>query len=87
MYPFLRLTQNIISSATAYHKSKKSGTLIGLTYTTEYRFIANINDIDNFFEMNNGRILTLFDLGRNDFAIRTGLGKKLLQQRWGQCRR
>lgn len=83
MYPFLRLTQNIISSATAYHKSKKSGTLIGLTDTTEYRFIANINDIDNFFEMNNGRILTLFDLGRNDFAIRTGLGKKLLQQRWG----
>lgn len=83
MYPFLRLAQNIISSATAYRKSKKSGTVAGLTDTTEYRFTANVNDIDNFFEMNNGRILTLFDLGRNDFAIRTGLGKKLVQNRWG----
>ena len=33
--------------------------------------------------MNNGRIFTLFDLGRTDFAIRTGLGKKLIQNRWG----
>lgn len=83
MYPFLRLTRNIVSSSLAYKKSKKSGQVIGLTDTTEYYFTANFNDIDNFLEMNNGRIFTLFDLGRNDFAIRTGLGKKLLQKRWG----
>lgn len=83
MYPFLRLAENIVSSSLAYQKSKKSGSIVGLTDTTDYRFTANFNDIDNFFEMNNGRIFTLFDLGRNDFAIRTGLGAKLVQQRWG----
>lgn len=83
MYPFLRLAKNIVSSSIAYKKSKKSGRVLGLTDTTEYHFTANVNDIDNFLEMNNGRILTLFDLGRNDFAIRTGLGKKLLERRWG----
>ncbi|GAA4898454.1 hypothetical protein GCM10023333_34810 [Ferrimonas pelagia] len=33
--------------------------------------------------MNNGRILTLYDLGRFDLAIRSGLAKVLKQQRWG----
>ncbi|WP_319802782.1 acyl-CoA thioesterase [Moraxella bovoculi] len=33
--------------------------------------------------MNNGRIFTLFDLGRTDFAIRSGLGIKLIKIRWG----
>ena len=33
--------------------------------------------------MNNGRILTLFDLGRFDLSIRTGLSKILRQNRWG----
>lgn len=83
MYPFLRLTKNIISSSMAYRKDKKLGNKVGLTDTTEYHFIANLNDIDNFLEMNNGRIFTLFDLGRNDFAIRTGLGRKLIDNRWG----
>lgn len=83
MYPFLRLIKNIAKSSHAYHQSQKNGTTVSLTDTTEYRFTARVNDIDNFFEMNNGRILTLFDLGRNDFAIRTGLGKKLIQKRWG----
>lgn len=83
MYPFLRLAKNIAKSSYNYHKSQKDGTAIGLTDTTKYQFTARMNDIDNFLEMNNGRILTLFDLGRNDFAIRTGLGKKLIQKRWG----
>ncbi len=83
MYPFFRLTKNIISSSLAYQKNKQSDTVIGLTDTTDYHFTASLNDIDNFFEMNNGRIFTLFDLGRNDFAIRTGLGVKLIQKKWG----
>lgn len=79
MYPFLRLGTTITKSIISQTRGK------GLTPTqvSEIEFICNINDIDNFLEMNNGRILTLFDLGRTDFAIRTGLGKKLLENRWG----
>ena len=40
-------------------------------------------DIDMFLEVNNGRILTLFDMGRFDLSIRTGLAKALKQNRWG----
>lgn len=79
MYPFLRLAKTIAKSSLAY----KKGETLGLHDESEFYFTANVNDIDNFLEMNNGRIFTLFDLGRTDFAIRTGLGKKLLQKRWG----
>ena len=79
MYPFLRLAKTVLKSSLDF----KNGNTLTLTDTSEFKFTANINDIDNFLEMNNGRIFTLFDLGRTDFAIRTGLGKKLLQQRWG----
>lgn len=79
MYPFLRLTKTILKSSLNF----KKGNILHLTDVSEFYFTANINDIDNFLEMNNGRIFTLFDLGRTDFAIRTGLGKKLLQKRWG----
>lgn len=79
MYPYLRLTNLIVKSSL---KIKKKGN-ISLTDQTEYHFRANLSDIDNYLEMNNGRILTLFDLGRADFAIRVGLGKKLLTNGWG----
>ena len=46
-------------------------------------FRCSLTDIDNFLEMNNGRVFTLYDFGRTDFAIRSGLGKKLLENRWG----
>ena len=73
MYPFLRLGTHAIKSAI----KQKQGHSLQLTDTSEITLTANINDIDNFFEMNNGRIFTLFDLGRNDLAIRSGLAKKL----------
>lgn len=79
MYPFIRLAKTIGKSS--YQAIK--GKTITPTDTSQVEFICSINDIDNFLEMNNGRILTLFDLGRNDFAIRSGLGKKLLTNRWG----
>lgn len=40
-------------------------------------------DIDLFLELNNGRVLTLYDLGRFDLAIRTGLASVLRRKRWG----
>ena len=40
-------------------------------------------DIDIYMEMNNGRILTMFDLGRTGLAKRTGLITALLDNKWG----
>ena len=40
------------------------------------------NDLDINFHMNNGRYLTLMDLGRLDLVARTGLGKEALRKLW-----
>ncbi len=40
-------------------------------------------DCDVFGEVNNGRYLTLFDLGRFDFGSRAGLMQVLKKERWG----
>lgn len=40
-------------------------------------------DIDFYPEMNNGRHLTLMDLGRIDLAVRTGLMKTARRMGWG----
>ncbi|WP_347403025.1 acyl-CoA thioesterase [Roseicyclus salinarum] len=40
-------------------------------------------DTDIFLEMNNGRVLTLFDLGRFGLAARTGLWQVLKDRGWG----
>lgn len=40
-------------------------------------------DLDMFAELNNGRALSLFDLGRFDLAVRTGLAAALRRNRWG----
>ena len=79
MYPFFRYTKTIAQAAI----SKQKGNNLGFDDTSEIEIRCSLTDIDNFLEMNNGRVLTLFDLGRTDFAIRTGLGTQLLKQRWG----
>ena len=40
-------------------------------------------DIDPWMELNNGRTLTLYDLGRIPLMMRTGLGRVLHANRWG----
>lgn len=40
-------------------------------------------DIDIWMELNNGRTLTLYDLGRIPFAIRSGLVKVMREKSWG----
>lgn len=79
MYPFLRYGKSIADAIIA----NKKGHTLDLTDTGEITIRCQLTDIDNFFEMNNGRVLTLFDLGRTDFAIRSGLGKMLVKKRWG----
>lgn len=39
------------------------------------------NDLDTNFHMNNGRYLTIMDLGRFDLILRTGLFQLMLRQR------
>lgn len=40
------------------------------------------NDLDLYMHLNNGRYLTLMDLGRMDWILRTGLGKTADRHRW-----
>lgn len=40
-------------------------------------------DLDPFIELNNGRALTLYDLGRFPLAIRTGLIAAMRRNGWG----
>lgn len=40
-------------------------------------------DCDIFLEMNNGRILTLYEFGRFQLAVRCGLWDVLKQKKWG----
>jgi acyl-CoA thioesterase FadM len=40
------------------------------------------NDLDYNFHLNNGRYLTLMDIGRMDLSIRTGLLKAMIKNKW-----
>lgn len=40
-------------------------------------------DIDPWRELNNGRTLTLYDIGRLPLVVRTGLGRALRDNGWG----
>ncbi len=75
MYPIIRL----ISSTMNAKKSEK----LAFDDVSEIQFRCRPWDLDMFMEMNNGRILTLFDLGRFDMSIRTGLADVLRKNRWG----
>ncbi len=75
MYPFLRFFNSSIKGVLSKPVSVDS--------ICETSFYCMPWDLDMFLEMNNGRIITLYDLGRFNLAIRTGLGKILRQKRWG----
>ena len=40
------------------------------------------HDLDPSIHMNNGRYLTLMDLGRTDVLIRSGLWREVLRHKW-----
>ena len=75
MYPFLRFA--------AVTLSERRKPRLGLFDTHRLPLRCLPNDLDGFMEMNNGRILTLFDLGRFAMAIRVGLWEVLQRERWG----
>jgi acyl-CoA thioesterase FadM len=75
MYPWFRFFM-------AMHKAKSAPTL-ELSETCITPLKVSWSDSDIFGEMNNGRHLTLFDIGRFVFAVRTGLWKVVKKNGWG----
>lgn len=75
MYPFIRM---------AYAMAKfRNAPPLPLTGTHVSHHICLPWDLDLWAELNNGRTLTLYDLGRIPMAMRTGLIGVLRKNRWG----
>ncbi len=75
MYPYLRLAKEMLR----YRNAPKLG--LADTHVTTLRIMPG--DIDPWKELNNGRTLTLYDLGRMAFAVRSGFVDVLKRQGWG----
>lgn len=75
MYPFVRLAKELFVAR------KQAPLPIMGEHVSHHRCWPW--DIDGFMEMNNGRILTILDLGRTGLAQRVGLLKALQENRWG----
>lgn len=75
MYPFIRMTKEMLTARKA-EKLPFLGTHIS-------HHICWPWDLDMWVELNNGRTLSLYDLGRIPLAIRTGLTGTIIKNRWG----
>ena len=75
MYPVIRMAKEFVLH-------RKAGDLPPLgVHVSQHRCWPQ--DIDVYLEMNNGRILTILDLGRTILARRVGLLNALKDHRWG----
>jgi len=75
MYPFIRLAKTFLTAGRATPLD-----ILGV-HVSHHRCWPQ--DLDMFMEMNNGRVLTIFDLGRFGLAARTGLTALLRREKWG----
>ena len=75
MYPFLRMAKELIKNRNV-PKLPVDGVHVS-------HHICWPWDLDVFAELNNGRTLSLFDLGRYGLAQRTGLSDALRKNKWG----
>ncbi|QPH54055.1 acyl-CoA thioesterase [Pontivivens ytuae] len=75
MYPFLRLAWQTVRAA------RQQPLPLDGVHVSQH--ICWPWDTDMFGEMNNGRVLTIFDLGRIPTAQRTGLLAALRRRGWG----
>lgn len=75
MYPFLRMAKELW-----VFRNAPALPILG-THVSTHRCWPW--DIDPWMELNNGRTLTIFDLGRIPLGIRTGLKRVLMAQGWG----
>ena len=74
MYPVIRMAKALVAGR---------GQKLDILETVVSQHRAWPWDIDPWKDLNNGRILTLFDLGRIQLAQRTGLNAALMRNRWG----
>lgn len=75
MYPFLRMAKEIWTN--------RNAPPLGVTQAHASRHICWPWDLDIWVELNNGRTLTLYDLGRIPLVMRIGLGRAMRRQGWG----
>ena len=75
MYPFARLGLELL-------RARRQPALDPLDRHVS-RHLCLPWDLDGFGELNNGRVLTLYDLGRFGMAARIGLLGALRRRRWG----
>jgi acyl-CoA thioesterase FadM len=75
MYPFFRFAKEMIK----FRNAPPLG--ICDTHVSHHRCWPW--DLDPWIELNNGRTLTLYDLGRIPMAVRTGLAGILREKGWG----
>jgi acyl-CoA thioesterase FadM len=75
MYPFVRMAKELWK-----FRNAPPLPLLG-THVSTHRCWPW--DLDPWVELNNGRTLTLYDLGRIPLGIRTGLKTVLLANKWG----
>ena len=75
MFPFIRLAKDM------FFASRQPA--IGLTDMHVSHHMVWPWDLDGFLELNNGRALTLYDLGRLGMGVRVGLLTVLKQNKWG----
>lgn len=75
MYPFARMSLQM-------SRGRRAGR-IGLLEEHVSHHICWPWDIDFWMELNNGRTLTLYDLGRLPLAERVGMIDLLKERRWG----
>ncbi len=73
MYPYLRMVKEIL---------KFRGQPLGPLETHVSHHLCWPQDIDPWMELNNGRTLTLYDLGRIPMAGRTGLHRVAKAKGW-----
>ncbi len=74
MYPFVRMALEL--------QAARRAPRLGLSDVHESRHVCWPWDLDFWAELNNGRTLTLYDLGRVPFALRLGIVGPLRRRRW-----
>ncbi len=75
MYPFARFALQVMRA--------RRMAPIGVLDVHVSRHLCLPWDLDGFGELNNGRVLTLYDLGRFGLGARIGLLAALRRRRWG----
>lgn len=76
MFPFVRILKDM------YFASRQPP-LARLTNTHVSQHICWPHDLDFWLELNNGRALSLYDIGRLSMGVRVGLVRTLKRERWG----